>query len=205
MSEHGPCGIDSIRSYHTEKDWLKSVQAVAAAAQINAAVFPTIAGAGCGSQAMEANPRRTRDEGAAYASFLLAVERTAAAGGRASLGIQPLYYEDSANRSSVRYAALHPRFHWAIGAPAETKTSVALYKLPGSSTYARRFTTGLVLMNPNWNATDHLDLVELYPGQRYLDLGNGVPAGVPVPMPVDARQVDLPPQSALILVAVDKS
>ena len=151
------------------------------------------------------NPERTRDEGAAYASFLLAVERTAAAGGRASLGIQPLYYEDSANRSSVRYAALHPRFHWQIGAPAETKTAVAMYKLPGSNTYARRFATGLVLMNPSWNATDHLDLVGMYPGQRYVDLGNDTPAGMPIPRPAAARQVVLPPQSALVLVTVDKS
>lgn len=201
MSEHGPCGIDSIRSYHTEKEWLKNVQAVATAAQINAAVFPTIAGAGCGSQAMEANPNRTRDEGAAYASFLLAVERTAAAGGRPSLGIPALYYESPANRTSLRYAALHPRFRWEIGTPVETKVAVPLYKLPGFNTYARRFTTGLVLMNPSWNATDRLDLVRLYPRHRYVDKGNDVPTGMPVPSPVDVNQVVLPPQSALILVA----
>ena len=90
-----------------------------------------------------------------HASFLLAVERTAAAGGRPKLGIQALYYESPANRTSLRYAALHPRFRWEIGTPVETKVAVPLYKLPGFNTYARRFTTGLVLMNPSWNNTDH--------------------------------------------------
>jgi hypothetical protein len=50
---------------------------------------------------MEANPNRTRDEGAAYASFLLAVEKTATEGGRSGLGIQALYFEDPANKSSA--------------------------------------------------------------------------------------------------------
>jgi hypothetical protein len=204
MSEHGPCGFDSIRSYKTEQQWIKSVQAVADAAQINAAVFPTIAGAGCGSQAMEANPNRTRDEGAVYASFLLAVERTAADGGRPSLGIQPLYFADQANRSSTRFAALHPRFHWEIGAPVETKP-VVQYKLQGRSSYARRFATGLVLMNPSWNATDEIDLAAMYPGTRFVDRGNAVATGKPVPKAATAAQVTLAPQTAMVLVAAKTS
>jgi hypothetical protein len=178
MSESGSCGYESIRSYHTPKQWLQAVQAVAAAARVNAAVFPTIAGAGCGSQSMEANPNRTRDEGAAYVSFLFAVEKTAAGGGRPSLGIQPLYFRDPTNQTSARYAKLHPRFLWDIGAPAETKAEVADYILPSAhtshnATYARRFEHGLVLINPDLELTDRIDLGAAYPGLALTDPSQG--------------------------------
>jgi hypothetical protein len=203
MQEHGPCGYDSVRSYLDENQWLKNVQSVAAAAQINAAVFPTIGGAGCGSQAMEANPHRTRDEGAFYASFLLAVEKTAAQGGRPCAGLQPLYYTNPNSRTSTRYAAIHPRFHWPIGPPAETKP-VAEYRLPAlhaCCTYARRFATGLVLINPSWNQTDSLDLGTIYPSHQYADPGNQIDTGGQFPsVPKAVRRLSVPPQTAFILL-----
>jgi hypothetical protein len=148
---------------------------------------------------MEANPNRTRDEGAAYASFLLAVEKTAVDGGRPSLGIQPLYFQDPKNRSSTRYAKLHPRFHWDVGAPAETKLVVTGYILDTkfNVTYGRRFQKGLVLFNPDWAVTDTIDLAVLFPGSSFVDPSSG---GSPMHTPAK-----LAPQSALILLLSDRS
>ena len=66
--------------------------------------------------------------------------------------------------------------------------------------FVRRKCGSVELVNPSWNATEELDLIAMYPGERFEDQGNDVPTGALVPKPAAAAQVTLAPQSALVLV-----
>jgi hypothetical protein len=56
-----------------------------------------------------------------------------------------------------------PRFHWDIGAPAETKPKVKVVEnlskhTKPNATCGRRFQKGAVLINPDWAVTNEIDL-----------------------------------------------
>jgi hypothetical protein len=71
----------------------------------------------------------------AYATFLLGVETRA---------------QDAPVRLAVPVSELEPLYFWPIGDPAESVPPQDLdrYKLPNTTLYRRRFTNGLVVVNP---------------------------------------------------------
>jgi hypothetical protein len=87
---------------------------------------------------------------------------------------------------AVPLAELEPHFFWPIGDPAESlpPADIERYKAPNSTIYRRRFTNGLVAVNPG-------------PSTQTLRLDNAL-------MDAATRQVlstvELPPGSAKILI-----
>ncbi len=76
----------------------------------------------------------------AYASFLLAVEKDAPAMlGRPAFGGQ----------GRQRRVKIYPHYYWPIGEPAETKKELEGYRAAGHVSYWRRFSNGLVIVNPS--------------------------------------------------------
>ena len=89
-------------------------------------------------------------------------------------------------RDGKREVAIAPMYSWPIGAPAETVKPEELnrYKVGGTEIYRRRFSGGLVLVNPSPQPQRlHLDSPMLDP-----DSGEHV------------ESIALPPQSGKILL-----
>ena len=143
--------------------WSEKVQTLMRCVQENLTVLPKIINADCKSQIYECLDREIRHEFElwAYASYLLAVEKN----GRcpAILGINPIYTD----RSGRKYIDLDQVYFWRIGEPVETKNNLEEYRVRGHFTYMRRFTNGIVLVNP----FDKEDVIELNDSYYDPDLG----------------------------------
>lgn len=129
--------------YHSVKEWIENVKLVMFCAQNSLAAYPMIANAGSKSKMLEGLGKvRDRFESFAWASYLLGVEK----GSPTRLGI-PAFYQ----KGDRRFARIHPRYSWPIGAPAETVApeEIDRYKIKNRPTYQRRFTNGLALVNPS--------------------------------------------------------
>ncbi len=128
--------------YNPVSHWQANEVMLMKCAQQRLAAYPMIANAGVKSLLLEGlGPIRDQFEMFAYASYLLAVEKDSPT----RLGL-PVYYQENGRR----FARLHPRYTWPIGAPAETIAPEKLdtYRVPGHLSYRRRFSNGIVLVNP---------------------------------------------------------
>lgn len=128
---------------------------------------PMAAQAGCKSPGLEKLSYQERDvfEGFAYASYLLTVNRSAAAGESTAFGIPAMYRRNitAPNGTVVDvdfWAEVHPRYFLGLGEPV-TRTAVGSlggYELfweggQPRNTLGRWFEHGLVLVNPS-NVTE---------------------------------------------------
>ena len=124
--------------------WKHSVQRLMDAAQNGLAALPMLAQAGCKSVKLEMMSNESRDqiETYAYASYLLAVNSTT---GPTRLGI-PAFYR----ANGKRFVFVHRRYAWPLGEPAQTFSSdnIDKYRPEGHASYVRKFTNGLILVNP---------------------------------------------------------
>jgi hypothetical protein len=75
----------------------------------------------------------------AYASFLFTVAKS----NTLSLGVHPF-----AQTAHGVQPWLHPVFFLDVGKPEQTEELLEFYRVPGHSTYARRFENGITLYNP---------------------------------------------------------
>lgn len=142
--------------YHPLDAWQSKVTLLAECAQEGFAAFPMIANAGSKSKMLEpAGAIRDQFEMFAYASYLLAVEKDAPT----RLGL-PAFYE----KDGRRFAYVHPRYSWPIGAPVETHKpdEIDRYRTKGHVCYLRRFDNGLVLVNPTEEDDRTLKLNKIY-------------------------------------------
>lgn len=145
--------------YHSLDTWRSKLMLLAKSAQQKLAAYPMIANAGSKSKMLEPfGDIRDRFETFAYASYLLAVEKDAPT----RLGL-PAFYE----KDGRRYAYLHPRYSWPIGAPTQTyqPDQIDRYRPKGYLSYVRRFDNGLVIVNPSEKDDRKLNL-----DKTYLDL-----------------------------------
>ncbi|MCX7015122.1 MAG: hypothetical protein NTW86_21645 [Candidatus Sumerlaeota bacterium] len=149
-------GTMSPPNYPSLSEWKGNVQMLMKAAQAGLAACPSIMNAGWKTQMFEHFPTDVRDkfEDWAYASYLIGVEKTGT-NCPTRLGLWPFYWSES-----TRYAALHPRYTWPIGDPAETRTydQVDQYKPSGHASYRRRFTNGVAVVNPSTSADNGVPL-----------------------------------------------
>jgi hypothetical protein len=148
---------DTGPSPNTGTQWWNNVNMLMDAAQNGLAALPMVYRAGIKSPFLETSPQRDQMEMYGYASYLLGVEAT----GTTKFGIPCLY-----QANGQRFAQVSPRYYWAIGKPAESRAPSDLdgYKLAGHSTYMRKFTNGLVLVNPATTADTPIAL-----GGTYID------------------------------------
>jgi len=91
----------------------------------------------------------------AYASFLFTVARS----GTLSLGVHPF-----AQTSRGVQPWLHPIYYLDIGLPNQTEELIEFYRVRGHTTYARRFTNGITIYNPDSNIDTNVPL-----GADYVD------------------------------------
>ncbi len=130
------------------EDWRANVQTIMDAAQSDAPAAPIIGAAGSKSVAAEADtPGRDQRERFGYAMYLLGVE----ASRRTYMGTYAFYAEGQDRRVRV-----HRQYYYPIGDPAQTvkPAELEVYRLSDSPIYQRRFTNGLVLVNPTAEAAE---------------------------------------------------
>ena len=155
-SSCGPSGL--ILSWQPFDKWLQNVQIVMDAAQSDVAIFPMIASAGCQSIALELvnTTLRNKFENFAYASYLLAVEKPS---GATHLGL-PAFYQSKGSR----YAFVHPRYLWPIGAPTKTVNPehITDYQPNNHISFVRPFSNGIVVVNPHNQTDNNLSLNGTY-------------------------------------------
>ncbi len=129
------------------KNWAENLKTVMKAAQAGMPAAPLIINAGMKTAIFEAMDRKARHEWElwAYASYLLGVEKKNGVC-PTKLGV-PMFYREG----EKRYVAIDPMYYWRLGEPAETVKAedLARYRLPGTEAYRRRFTKGVVLVNPS--------------------------------------------------------
>jgi len=128
------------------KNWAENVKMLMQCSQSGMAAIPLIINAGMKTAIFEAIDRERRHEWElwAYASYLLGVERK---NGQCptKLGV-PMFRREG----DRRFVDLAPMYYWKIGEPAESVKPADLdrYRIEGTQVYRRRFTNGLVLVNP---------------------------------------------------------
>jgi hypothetical protein len=173
----------SIPNKASYKNWTQNVQTVMKAAQEGLSAIPLIINAGMKTATFEALDRATRHEWErwAYASYLIGVERTN--GHCPTLLGTPMQFR----QDGQRFVDVDSCYYWPIGDPAETRLPDDLdgYRADGHVTYARKFTNGLVLANPDETQSDALDL-----DQAYIDPDTGT----------EITTITMPPQSGRILL-----
>jgi len=130
------------------------------AAQSGQAAIPLIINAGMKTAIFEALDRDARHEWErwAYALYLLGVERKGGAC-PTKLGTV-LYYRENGQR----YVDLDECYFWPLGDPAETRRPEDIdgYRLAGQGAYARRFANGIVLLNPQEDTAEEIELDREY-------------------------------------------
>jgi len=178
-------GASPVRKTGYES-WREKTALLARAAQEGLAACPMICNAGVATQTFERATQAQKDdfESWAYASYLLCVERK---DGRCPtpLGVPFMRWE-----GDTRRVALHPRYSWPVGDPAETKPWDKLdeYCPAGHATYVRHFAHGVALVNPTSEADSGVPL-----GRDYTDPESGE----------TMQAVDMPAQTGRILLAPD--
>lgn len=138
----GYCMEGALNPDHPEESWRDTIRVIMDAAQSGAAACPIWGNAGSkGVNLEDDNALRDRRERFAYASYLLAVEKDR----KTYFGTYGFY-----TRGDERHVKLHPQYFYPIGDPAQTVKPDQLeqYRVPGTTAYRRRFTGGLVLVNP---------------------------------------------------------
>ena len=137
--------------------WQYAARVCMDAAQDKLAICPMISQAGWKTMMLEALPLEQRDrfEMWAYADCLMTVEK----GAPTMLGMPAFYVGQKG-----RYAHVHDRYFWPIGDPAESRKPDDLdgYRVPEHQSYMRRFTNGLVLVNPTTEADADIRLDRAY-------------------------------------------
>jgi len=155
-------------SFHTGDRWRENVAMLMDAARNGLAAMPMIANAGIKSTLLEPDTAvRDQVERFGYATYLMGVER----GGRTMFGI-PAFYRVGEGRDQRRFVKLHRQYFWPIGDPAETVPPEKLDKYRvGKSTYMRRFTNGVVLVNSSEEGEEDVRLdgeyVDPETGERF--------------------------------------
>lgn len=165
-----PCGFNGSYVLVDEATWRKHVASVMNITAARLPIMPIIGSAGCQSPQLVPMGNRDDLEDFAYASFLLA------AGTRDALfGIVPYYLRKDTTRSTTGasggggvgggsdegtpppgrlYAKLHERYFYPLGQPAQPAAATVDGYRVGRCSYARRFATALVLVNPTSDCTD---------------------------------------------------
>jgi len=135
------------------KNWKLNVELVMKASQDGLAAIPLIINAGMKTAIFEALSPADRHEWErwAYAMYLMGVERK---DGKCTTMLgTPLFWKDGHEPSdrNARYVSLDECYYWPVGDPAETRKPDDLdgYRKAGGLTYARNFTNGIVLANPD--------------------------------------------------------
>ncbi|MCX7016007.1 MAG: hypothetical protein NTW86_26200 [Candidatus Sumerlaeota bacterium] len=131
----GPTPVD-------EEKWRGNVSMLMAAAQSRLAAYPIITDAGIQSKLIEGlGPVRDRYEQFAYCTYLMGVEKDPTT----RLGF-PAFYQEGERR----FAQVHSRYYWPIGAPAESAKPEELdrYRVKDHLSYSRKFENGVVFANP---------------------------------------------------------
>jgi len=163
---------------HDPEHWKYAESVCMDAAQDRLAICPMMHQAGWKTMMHEALPlaERGRFEAFAYASYLLTIEK----GAPTMFGLPAFYISDKG-----RYAWLPDLYFRPIGDPAESHKpgDIDRYCLAGHTTYARRFTNGLVLVNPAAEADAGIRL-----GRSYHDPETGQPATT-VTMPASSGKI----------------
>lgn len=149
------------------KNWIENVKMLMKSAQAGLPAVPLMINAGMKTAIFEAIDRRARHEWElwAYASYLLGVEKKNGAC-PTKLGV-PMFYRDG----DKRHVALDPMYYWRIGEPADSVRAeeIARYRIGTGDVYRRRFSNGLVLVNPGPRAAQvRLDerLIDPETGER---------------------------------------
>jgi hypothetical protein len=146
------------------KNWEANVRMLAKASQAGLHAMPLIINAGMKTAIFEALDAATRHEWDlwAYASYLLAVERK---GGVTPtlLGVPMFYVKDG-----KREAGIDPMYRLRIGDPAETKP-LENYRIAGTTVFRRRFTKGVVYVNPG-PAPQKAEGLELAPQSGHISV-----------------------------------
>lgn len=124
--------------------WQVQVGILMDAYQDGLCAAPMMTQAGWKTQLFEAYDDAQREpyELYAYASFLLAVEKDAPA----RLG-RPAF----SGMGRERRVKIYPHYYWPLGAPSESKKELEAYRVPGRVSYWRKFSKGLVIVNPSEN------------------------------------------------------
>lgn len=149
-----PCSVDY-------KNWKDNIQFFMRLAQDGRASTPLIINAGMKTAVFEKLDTKSRHdwEQWAYASYLLGVE---VINGKCatSLGI-PMFYYDGSNR----HVGLDSMYYLKIGRPLQTAKPANFdsYKVKETDVYKRKFSNGLVLVNPS----DKVEKIVL--NQKYFD------------------------------------
>ncbi|MCF7850024.1 MAG: hypothetical protein K9M45_14315 [Kiritimatiellales bacterium] len=178
-----PGGLAVPPHNHAGNDWPNRVIQIMKASRDGVPAVPMMCNAGTKVRMYEELTQVERDdfEDWAYASYLMGIERT---GGVCPVVFGAVVFHVT---NSVRFAKLEDRYTWPIGDPVETRTIEDFdgYKLPSTDTYARKFSNGLVLVNPSaFTNTD------IWLDRYYLD-------------PVSSQavsKVTMPPESGKILL-----
>lgn len=164
------------------RNWAANMRLVMDCAQAGLPVLPFILNASPRAAIFETLDPATRHQWElwAYASYLVAAPTT---NGPATtlLGL-PLF----AAGKEGREVCLDPMYFWRLGPPLETRPAADLekYRLLGANVFQRRFTHGLVLVNPTTErATVKLD-------RAYQDPENNAPV----------KELELEAQSGKILL-----
>lgn len=136
---------------HSRQRWRSQVNMLMDAARNNRRVMPMLANAGNKTVFYEYYPRAIRDrlEMYGYCSYLMAVEGIGDAC-PVWYGV-PAYYIDE--HTGERFAWLHPRYTWPIGAPVETRENINDYRVDEEWLFRRRFENGWVYVNASSDET----------------------------------------------------
>jgi len=130
-------------------------------AQMDLPVLPLIINGGMKTVILENIPVEQRHEFEtwAFANFLMGVEVDKDGNCKSRLGT--VLFHQEGNR---RYAYLDECYRWPIGVPLETQKWPELegYKIPDRTTHQRRFSNGLVLVNPEYKEDKEIELDQTY-------------------------------------------
>ena len=128
------------------RNWAENIRLLMRCAQSNLAAMPFTINANPRAAIFQELDRKSRHDWElwAYCGYLLGVEKH---DGKCStpLGITMFSQED--HQRSVK---LDPMYYWRIGEPLETlkPEDFEKYRVPGTEVFRRRFSHGLVLVNP---------------------------------------------------------
>jgi hypothetical protein len=129
------------------RNWSENVRLLMRCAQSNLTALPFIINANPRAAIFQELDRKSRHnwELWAYSSYLLGVEKK---DGQCPtlLGIN-MFYQDNNQRN----LEVDPMYYWRIGEPLESRKPSELekYQVKGTEVFRRRFSNGLVLVNPS--------------------------------------------------------